>query len=747
MRDASTTDRLRALRRTDKWFLACGDGIIWAPPFPNHLHRPGFWDEALVYYHPFAPLFTVVLITGDGDEVLLSHTGIEWEPSRLTIEWHNGSDVSLVEQRYGLPGGRLVCSWRRSDGRRWSDAPLGDAHLVALSIQPGETVDAVTSARSHIKWRRTLYDRHRAPLEVVATLFSRCHGSEVPARMAGLRSEGTESYAMWSRTPFWETWQAGLGVKQELKLEGMSNSGSIFIALDVATATIDANSIEFTIQLAPVISVRDGDREMPLVSSSEPSAPWIDFFESFPRFSCSDPYFERYYDYRIYGLGLNRLASGCGNVRYPAVAEGIGYFHVPISYSAQCHMFETRWSRDPSLARGSLLNFLEHQKPDGSLHGRIYTNHLENTDFYHANWGDAALAVHAAHPDERFIAIAYQGLGRYVNWLDNSRDRENSGMYDVLNQFETGQEYMSRYQVVDREADIRGWEGGMRLKGIDVTVYGYQLKRALAAMARVLDRAEDVEQWSTGADTIGSAITEIMWDPDIGMFSDVRVDTFDRTGVKAAVCFYPLLTDLLDDKMVERLIGHLRDPAEFATPYPVPSSSVDDPLFNANAEWKGKRHNCPWNGRTWPMVNSHVIEGLLRQWHRGRTEAGELAADLLSRFVRMMFLGGSIDLPNCYEHYNPFTGHPCVYRGIDDYQHSWVLDLILRCVFGLEPKLNGMLVNPLPLHTEEAALKNAHLQGRSLAASRTEQQVTITVDGMRYSTEVGQAIEIEYERP
>ena len=33
---------------------------------------------------------------------------------------------------------------------------------------------------------------------------------------------------------------------------------------------------------------------------------------------------------------------------------------------------------------------------------------------------------------------------------------------------------------------------------------------------------------------------------------------------------------------------------------------------NANAEWKGKRHVCPWNGRVWPMTNSHVMEALGR---------------------------------------------------------------------------------------------------------------------------------------
>src|SRR5690606_16295198 len=148
-------------------------------------------------------------------------------------------------------------------------------------------------------------------------------------------------------------------------------------------------------------------------------------------------------------------------------------------------------------------------------------------------------------------------------------------------------------------------------------------------------------------------------------------------------------TDLLDETHVERLLAMLTDPGEFWTPWPLPSSAVSDPLFNAEAEWKGKRHVCPWNGRVWPMTSSHVIDGLIRQWRRRprgtptvpggrggsespRYRCGAVAAEMLTKFVHMMFHDRDLARPNCFEHYNPFTGHACEYRGIDDYQHSWV---------------------------------------------------------------------------
>jgi hypothetical protein len=587
-------------------------------------------------------------------------------------------------------------------------------------------------------------------------------------QLAALRSEPSALQPVWSYTPFAERWLAASGLREEVRVDATTDESAtediVYLAVsqpvggagaaegaggaewaEGAGGAASGETVTFFIDLCvprnevPVTRGWIGSGAV----ATDPSEPWEAFFDDFPRLTASDPYLGRYVDYRLFGLRLNRVEPGIGNIRYPAVAEGIGYFHVPITYSAQCHMWETRWCRNPAMARGSLLNFLACQKDDGSLHGRLYTNHLEGTDFYHANWGDAALAVDAVHPDPGFLTEVYAGLSRYARWLDRTRDREQSGLYDILNHYETGQEYMSRYQAVDPDADRYGWEDRIRLKGIDVTVYAYQLKRALCAMAYRLDHLRQARGWGEGADRIGAAILERMWDEEIGLFSDVEPTAMARTGVKAAVSFYPLLTDLVSPDRLSRLLDHLTNPEEFATPYPVPSSSRDDPMFDASAEWKGKRHICPWNGRVWPMTNCHIVEGLLRQWHRGRREVGPYAAHLLSSFIRMMFHQGNPELPNSYEHYNPITGRPSVYRGIDDYQHSWILDLIVRGAAGLEPCNDEMLlVDPLPLELDELQLTRATVRGRSVSIERRGSAIEAMVAGTRHDTEVGDPLEI-----
>jgi hypothetical protein len=762
-----------ALCRPDKWCLSAGDGILWAPAFPVWLDHPGFWDEAHIYYHPFAPLFSVALLGADGREAPLKQISRAWRPDQLTCEYQTPAGARLTEVKTAEGRGRFRSAWSiAGDGS--SERDLAGARLVAFTAQPGESTTDARAVEAGISWRRALIDRREVAMPVTAALTCDRHASA-----ASVRSEGSAVQPHWRFTPFGERW-TDAGLRPEVRLEGVTDHGLVYAA--VASEPLGGGGgrgseggAAFEIMIEP----DDTAYRLPPTARSGRDS-WSEFLAGYPRFECSDERLTRYYDYRLFGLHLCRLEGGAGNVRHPAIAEGISYFHVPITYSGQCHMMECRWSQNPDVARGTLLNFLDNQKENGSFHGRIYTNHLIGTDFYHANWGDALLAVDALHTGDGYLRQVYERLGKYVRWLDTSRDPESSGMYTVINHFETGQEYMSRYQAVNPRADEDGWKDATRLKAIDATVYGYQLKRALAAVARRLGDEAPAAEWDEGATRVGRAIMEQMWDDQAGFFSDINPATGERTGVRAAVCFYPLLTDLLDDTHVERLLAILTDPREFWTPWPLPSSAVSDPLFNAEAEWKGKRHVCPWNGRVWPMTCSHVIDGLIRQWRRRplgtptvpggssvddspRHRCGAVAAEMLTKFIHMMFHDRDLARPNCFEHYNPLTGHACEYRGIDDYQHSWVIDLLIRGFAGVDadrwgdPAGSGLAarrggsraavtIDPLPPgpHTPATIhLDNLHIRGRTFAISITPEIITATGADRQWSGRRHQPLSID----
>ena len=756
--------RIAALARNDKWFLGGLDGVVWAPPFPQWLHRPGFWDPVHLLQHEVGPGFSVALVRPDGLENPLRRatcgpggrepTPRRWRPGRLVATWSDERGVIVEERRQVLPGGILESSWhvpRELEG-----------HLVGFTAQPADATDGAEPTAAGVGWTRAVSDRRGQELVLRLELA----GSVSPAWRRIVPSEGRGA-PEWRHSPFAEDGGGDPGSagtacagadpapgaapdpNSDLNSDpGARRSGWIWIAVALPLAGIDGGgppTFRLTLRLRRAEARRPAPASPTPPAGETPTASaWESFFGGFPHFQCGDPYLDRTFDYRIYGLGLNRIEGPWGPVRHPAIAEGPEYFHVPIAYSAQCHMMEMRWRKGGREAWGSLLNFVDNQKPDGSFHGRLYPERLEGTDFYHANWGDALLAVDDMHPDAAALARCYEGLSRYARWLTAARDPEASGMFTVTNHFETGQEYMSRYMAVDEEADVAGWRPRLRLKGIDVTVYAHQLFRALGSVARRLERAGDEAEWRGLAARCWRAIDERMWSAEARLFTDVDGRTGERTGVKAAVGFYPLLTARVGGARLDALLDHLEDPGSFGTRFPLPSSSVDDPRFSAEGIWRGKRRNCPWNGRVWPMTTSHVIEGLLRCWRGGSARAGMLAADMLNRFARMMFTDGDPSRPNCFEHYNPHTGRACHFRGIDDYQHSWILDLLARGFAGLHVDASGIEVRPLPNGPGRVSLGPAIARGRTVHVDVEPARVSVTVDGERFDGPRGEAVRVPW---
>jgi len=727
--------------RDDKWYLGAGDGLIWAPPFPQWLDAPGFWDEAHLFQYAIRPLFTVTFLT-DGHTVPVRCLRRRWTPAALTLD-HALGPWRACETR-SAPGGELASEWEL----RNPTARAANVDVVVWTGVDGASLAAadVYPEKHALRFTREVTDRrdHRARVAHRLTL-------DPSAQSFGAYRSEPSAPALPPRfdlTPFYDRWQRSGRLRDQLHLEGIDAHGVMYLGLQRRFRLPPRGTARFSASVALALEAGrgggggkgtgDADRASARLphrsrASDRPGAAaerrWHEFFASVPSFRCSDAYLDRHWRYRWYGLRLNAIAGGIGNYAHPTVCEGIGYFHVPITYSAQCHVRELRWLANSDWARGVLRTFLAHQNPDGSLPGRVYVDHLRGTDFYHADWGGALDALEAVHPDPSFEAEVYPALVRYAAWLLRTRDADHTGMIDVVNQFETGQEYMSRYQAVDPEADRVGWESRIRLKGVDVTVYAYRLLRALERLAERVSVA-DVGRWREAATRTGRAVLDKMWDPAAEMFFDVNPRTARPTSVKAAVCFYPYGTDLADTRHIAGLERHLFEPAEFWTEYPVPSSSVDDPLFNPDAEWKGKRHNCPWNGRVWPMTNSHVIDALARVVRLHQAEwAGQLG-QLIRQFARMMTFAGDPARPNCFEHYHPHTGRPSVYRGIDDYLHSWVNDLIVSHVMGVLPDgPRGLTVWPLPLGITRAALAGVRVAGRDVAVAVDGARFRVRIDG------------------
>jgi len=711
------------LLREDKHYLGSGDGLIYAPPWPLWLDRPGFWDGVHYFLFSFRPAFTITLVDSLGRECPLHPVSRVWTPAELAVRYRADA-LELSEQRLVLAGGRLlsVCSLANH-----GHTPA-HVSLVAWTAQEGRDLRdraAIVGGVDDVRFRVVTHDAQLRGLELDldATLsIADSHGSCIAETQ---HMAAYPNPPLWSITPFPEHWLGGhLDGTVRHALEVPDSERTLLycgVSRRLEVEPGDTVEAEVLLELQPVQS------QLRLPAPPRPAAgeavrasraAWSDYFAAAPALTCSDPWLDRYFAYRWYGLRLNFL-DPAGDYRHPTVAEGIDHFHAPVSYSAAAHVRELRWLSDPHRARGVMRCFLQRQRPDGSLPGILYLRGEHPSASYLADWGGSLEALEEVHPDPRFLAECYQPLARFAAYMSEQRDADHTGMYDIRDPHETGQETMSRYTAVDHTAGRHHFSHHLRLKGIDVTVYMYRLHRALARAAAMLGSPHEARLHDEHADRIAAAVRAHMWDGTSGLFSDVDPDTGRPTGIRAAVCFYPYLTDIAGPEHIQGINRHLLDETSFWLPYPVPSTAADDPSFSADGEWQGVRQNRGWNGRVWPMTNSHMVEALgvasaLDPVLRGR------AVDLFTSYLRMLFLDGDPARPSSYEHYSPHTGQPARYRGIDDYQHSWVNDLIVRYVAGIRPEPTGLVVDPFPFDIEYLRLERLPFRGHA---------ITIELDG------------------
>ncbi|MBI1807731.1 MAG: hypothetical protein HYR76_11840 [Ignavibacteria bacterium] len=745
---------LKYLSRKDKWYLGGGNRLIWAPPFPVWLDYPGFWDKAHYYNFEIEPVFTWTILDKDGVEIPLRAVKRRWDPSKLTSRYeicdvrykrypsevwprtshiaYPNSDIAISEDKCCLPNDVLTSVIHIGNTSR----KRRKLHLVAWTIQPTHPSKEV-SWLSEIEYEnnKIQFTKHVKFSDRPQFQFDCVFGINRKVTSYSLNlSEGAAIQPCWQFTPFFERFQKGK-LRNEIRLSGVTDEGLVFMALHTSIEVRAKSEEVIVVSFAAASNRAEANSNIHFISKQKDPVKvseenWNDHFSSVPSFHCSDEYLTRYYWYRWYGLKLMTMNGQEMNYKYPTGCEGIGYFRAPISYSSPCHVLENRWSHAPDLAQGSLLTFFENQRNDGSLPGYIDVNHDRRDMFYHANWGNAIHQLYLLQPSNEFLRWMYPGLKKYAQYFDRERDEEISGMYDIHNHYETGQEYTHRYTVVNPHADQENWGKVFRLKGVDATVYIYQLKQTLSWIAKSLGLDDEAELWNIETHRIKSAVVEKMWDPDEEMFFDIDPANGRRTKVKAVTCFYPYMTDMVGEEHLHGLRKNLLDPKRFWTAFPVPSSSVDDEFFSAVGNWKGKRMNCPWNGRVWPMTNSHIAEALVQAAIRFKDqELRRKTVEFITKFIRMMFFGGDPNRPNCFEHYNPLTGEPSTYRGVDDYMHSWVVDLILKYVAGIQPFEGGFVLDPFPFRLKSLSVADVLIQGHRVAVKFREGKYSVWVDG------------------
>ncbi len=723
-------DPLELLRRRDKHLLGAGDGVLFDPPHPLWLDRPGFWDGGHVLRYAIAPLFTVTLVEPSGRERPLRRMHRDWTPAELVTSYVGGG-LELEERRAVLPGGRFVSEWRVTNGV----AEPTDLAIVAWTAQEGDHVTAREGAQGSgegIVFARTAQpdDERHVDIALLCTL-----------RFEHEVADGWAIYEVdpppgqlppeWMLTPFRERWRGlSLGNERVLAPRAGEQRRIVFAGLSrrLRLGPGEADSFVVTLSALPAApELRPAAAPVPAIGKAAALSrtAWQQHFAAAPSLGSSDPFLERAFAYRWFDLRVN-TAPPVGQFAAAAILEGPGSMGRAGAGITCAIVRDLRWQAEPERSRGALRAFFQRQDRDGRLPAWITADHAGGFGLAAADWGGALLAVDEVHPDDGFLAAAYPVLARVAEAADRERDAEGSGLLDARARGEGARDGADRFDGLAGGAV----EPGLRVKGVDVSVWQYRLRQALAHAATRLSRAEDAARHGAAAARIRDRIRQQLWDPDRRCFSEARADTLASTGVRSAAGFLPFLTDIADASHLPALSEHLLDQRGFWTPTPLPIAP--DAGDNGTGRWAS------------PGANAAVADALAHAATTLEPGLRSRAAELIHRVVRMQFFEGDPARPNAFDAYRTDTGWPAARRGRDDCLRGYLNDLIIRFVVGLRPAAEGLVVDPLPCGIERLRLERIPFRGHRIGVGITALTVKVDVDGApRAEGEIGTPLELE----
>lgn len=670
--------------------LAGGGYCLFAPRFPRYLTAPGFADETCISSAIVPSVYFLSFLDG-GRPFDTTCTGVEMRDGKAVLTHEGANGVVITETRFITQDDRFVSELEIHNGSKEER----ELHVVMWTTTDVEG-EPVSLEGDSFRIRRAL--QNGSEPAVPTDIHYSSPDSKGARCLQAFFSEGGSDLPDYGETPWYD--MAALPTpraKRPVEKPSPIVAGSRVYAGLFRPVTLKAGGKAQHRFEANVVFKGKGVNFRARRPDPKDENGYRAFWENVPTFECEDKAIERVVRHRFELLYLLRQSHGAGLFSSPSFCEGNGPLHQPTAFSAPAIMREARWLADPSYARGCLKVFFDNLLHNGQVPGRLYMSGTDSTDFYHADWGGGFESLDAMHNDKATKKAVLMAMQRYVKWIGNNRDPEGSGLTDIVNHFEAGQEFSRRYTVVDNKADRAvEFTEQFRLKGIDASVFRYRLVKWLHAVAEEIQEKAMANRFQAEVEVILETVRKKMWDDKSGIFMDLDPSSRRKTNVKSAVGFYPLATDIPNQKQVDAMIALLSSRDEFWAKHPVPSIAMSDSTFDGAGRWKGTRKGSPWNGRTWPVVNSHILEGLTYWAERGNKKAQRLARQLLDRTVAMM--SGDLDgteAANSFEHYNPDNGMGSRYRGIDLHLNAFMLDNIFRIACGFAVRYGEVQDDPI----------------------------------------------------
>lgn len=299
----------------------------------------------------------------------------------------------------------------------------------------------------------------------------------------------------------------------------------------------------------------------------------------------------------------------------------------------------------PDVARDSHNVFFHHQREDGYLPCWVNTNAVGRHSIQMVV-PIAATALETAEllQDEALLSRAYDACSAWDRWLYRNRNTRETGLCELFCQFDSGHDGSPRHaglpwECPDNDASRCPDENRLPYLAPDLSASVYGGRVALAEMARRLGKADQAAMWQQRAEEIRLLILKHCYHPEDECFYDVDAEgNFVRVrgDVLSRVFSEHVVNQSMFDRIYER---HIKNPASFWTPYPLPSIAADDPTFVARIPTNS------WGGASQALTALRTPRWF---YHYGKADDHK---DVMTQWVAAL-----VRSPFFMQQINPWTG-------------------------------------------------------------------------------------------
>ncbi len=439
---------------------------------------------------------------------------------------------------------------------------------------------------------------------------------------------------------------------------------------------------------------------------------WEDFLEAVPGFHADDRELERMYCTSWFILKANRVHFDDPRFPYPFTSVNKHHYYNQFFWDSAYQAIAWLWYNRAEPAQDELRNFVTNQWRNGMIPYELFMYPVNGREWMDGDGtstgmtqppviGIALTEIFKKYGNADYLRFFYEPLLRYEEWLTLYRDLGKRGLSCYLNIWETGWDNSPRL-----DASARNRVLDPAIESADFNAYIYFLRRTILEMAAALGETAP-ERVSLRMEATKRSMNSLMYDAADGFYYDVVAGTKERIPVKTAAGLIPLITDIPDNAVRERIVSeYVESEKEFMSGCPVPSVSRSESTYNPVDFWRGA---------TWPQITWTIIFALA-------DSHPEAAGAVLHRF-----LASTKGNSTCYEYYDAETG-----KGVGMPFQGWgalYTDMIMRFVVGIVPEPKGLRFHPLPAALGDFSVDTVRLKDIALNVSRNGSTWTFRFHG------------------